>query len=131
MTFTAAGESHVLEHLPEGSNYYTPLASQTGARLSADSPVGLTITFLSMDLGAFQYPLELPSRPQGGLPAGNVGFSYTDADGREWAGPGRILVESFEGGVLVARFEEVRLPHVDREHPEITLSGGEVRAAIR
>ena len=60
-----------------------------------------------------------------------VGFIYSDPEGVEWAGPGRIHVESFgNDGIVQGTFDQVTLPQVDNERPEITLTGGSFRARI-
>ena len=53
------------------------------------------------------------------------------ADGTEWAGPGRIHVESFsEDGRLVATFDEVTLPHTKGIEPDLTLSNGRLETTL-
>jgi hypothetical protein len=132
VTFTVDGRSLAFDHLPAGASYYTPLASALSAKPGPDSPETLTIIFMSMDLRALEYPAELPDRDRfPAMAAATIGFGYIDATGQEWAGPGRIHVESFDGSTLVARFSNVSLPHTDKARPDIVLGDGEVRAALR
>ena len=61
----------------------------------------------------------------------SVGFTYTDADGNEWAGPATVQVESLSrDGVLHGTFDGVKLPATDKERPEITLGNGSFRVRI-
>jgi hypothetical protein len=131
VAFTVNGESRTFEHLPADHNRYTPLASTITARPSDGAREQLSITFLSIDLKKQQYPTQLP--PARGRGAGanplaamaNVGLSYIDAGGREWAGPGQVRVDLFgPDGIIVGTFADVTLPHTDKSLPEITLTDG-------
>jgi len=60
----------------------------------------------------------------------SVGFGYINTDGVEWAGPGKIWIESMEGGLLQGSFDQVLLPHTEQELPAVTLNGGVFRVRI-
>lgn len=61
----------------------------------------------------------------------SVGFGYIDEQGREWAGPGQINIESFgSDGVLEGTFADVSLPHTDKQLPNVNLANGHVIAQI-
>jgi len=133
ITFAVDGQPFAFDHLPADLNYHAPVASSAGAKPDATSPQVLRVVFLSVDLKALEYPIELPPRERRtpALAATVVGFSYIDAAGQEWAGPGTVLIESFDGaGRLVLTFDDVRLPHTDKARPDITLTRGEVRAVL-
>ena len=134
VSFSVDGQGRTFEHLPSGNNVYTPVSSSILARPSADAVEQLTITFLSMNLRSMSFPAELPlPRDPGNVMSAmaNVGFSYTSAGGDEWAGPGRIRVESFASdGVVAGSFTGVSLPHTDKQAPDVTLTDGTFRARI-
>jgi len=133
ITFAVDGQPFQFDHLPADLNYHTPVASSAGAKPHAESPEVLRVIFLNVDLKALEYPTELPPRERRGTAtaAAMVGFSYIDADGQEWAGPGTVFIESFDGvGRLVLTFDEVSLPHTDKARPDITLTRGEIRAVL-
>ena len=137
MTFTVDGSPKTFEHLPESGSYYSSLASSIRAHPESGSTESLTINFMSIDLKAHTYPGELPAPKDPGQPMSpsaamaSVGSSYVDPEGLEWAGPGKVRVESFgNDGVIRGTFDDVSLPHTDKEHPNITLSGGVFSARI-
>ena len=80
---------------------------------------------------------ELP-RPKGsGTPfdpmaaMAGVGLSYRMEDGQEWAGPGRVRIDRFGAdGVIAGSFTGLRLPHTDRQLPDVTLTDGTFHARI-
>lgn len=60
-----------------------------------------------------------------------VGFSYRTEDGVEWAGPGKVWIGRFgRDGVIVGSFDDVSLPHTEKQLPNITLTAGTFRAPI-
>lgn len=136
-SFSIDGKVLRFEALPEGHNYYTSMASQVTARPRVDAVEQLTITFMSLDLRQLEYPAELP-RPKGSgtqldpmAAMAGVGLSYRTEDGREWAGPGRVRIDRFGGdGVIVGSFTDVRLPHTDRQLPDVTITDGRFHARI-
>jgi hypothetical protein len=133
ITFAFDGQPFQFHHLPADLNYHTSVASSAGAKPHPESSEVLRLIFLSVDLKALEYPTELPPRERRApaTAAAMVGFSYIDASGQEWAGPGTVLMESFDGaGRLVLTFDGVRLPHTDKARPDITLTRGEVRAVL-
>lgn len=137
VTFTVAGNEKSFDHLPESGSTYMRLASTIVAHPAAGSTEMFTINFMAIDLKEQTYPAELPapkdfSEPMSATAAmAAVGFGYVDADGVEWAGPGKIRVESFDSdGVVQGTFDQVTLPHTDNEHPDVTLTGGTFRARI-
>jgi hypothetical protein len=124
-----------LDFLPADESYYGKLSSAVVARRGRGEPEQLVVTFLGTNLREHAIPGEFPPEGAGtsiSTAMQSVGFSYTDPNDDEWAGPGRIYVESFsDAGVLTATFDAVTLPHTDDERPDITLSGGRLRAALR
>ncbi len=135
--FAVNGESRSFDHLPEGDNKYTPLASTITARPSDGAREQLSITVLSIDLKKQQYPTQLPPARGSGpglnplAAMANVGLSYIDASGREWAGPGRVRVDQFgSDGIIVGAFTDVRLPHTDKSLPDVMLTDGTFRVRI-
>lgn len=131
------GAEKSFDYLPESGSMYTKLSSSIAAHPESGSKEMLTITFFSIDLKEHEYPADLPLPKNAGKPMSpmaamaSVGFSYIDADGVEWAGPGKVRVESFDGtGVIQGTFDQVTLPHTDKEHPDITLTAGTFRARI-
>lgn len=133
-SFEVDGEGRDFGFLPADENYYGRMSSGVVAKPKAGASEQLRITFLSMDLRSQEIPGELPPADAGTTIANAmqmVGFSYMDAAGHEWAGPGRIYIESFgDDGTLVARFSSVSLPHTDDERPAITLANGSVTAKL-
>ena len=133
ISFAVDGQPFQFHHLPADLNYHTSVASSAGAKPHPESSEVLRVIFLSVDLKALEYPTELPPRERRApaTAAAMVGFSYIDDSGQEWAGPGTVLIESFDGaGRLVLTFDGVRLPHTDKARPDITLTRGEVRAVL-
>lgn len=131
------GAEMTFDHVLADHTYYSRLASQITASASEDADTRLQITFLSMDLNKIDFPADLPprrdsARPMDPMMAGaTVGFSYIDAAGTEWAGPGRIHVESYDSdGVISGRFSDVSLPHTDKTLPNALLTNGQYRARI-
>lgn len=137
LAFTVDSSEKSFDFLPASANSYTPLASTLRAHPVAGSTESIAISFMSIDLKKLELPTDLPpvkdpSKPMDPLSAmATVGFGYVDAEGVEWAGPGKLRVESFGAdGVVVGTFDQVTLPHTDKEHPDITLTGGTFRARI-
>jgi hypothetical protein len=137
VSFTVEGRERRFDSLPDGHNNYTPLASTMMARPSDDASEQLMITFGSMDLKRLEYPIELPRPRTAGQPfdplaaMAMVGFSYRDETGREWAGPGRIHLESFgRDGVVTGTFTNVSLPHKGKKLANITLADGTFKARL-
>ena len=137
ITFAVDGEEKNLEYLPESVIVYTPLASSIRAHSEAGSTESLAIHFMAIDLKKLTYPTDLPlpkdpSKPMDPMAAmASVGFGYFNAEGAEWAGPGKIQIESFgNDGVIRGTFDQVSLPHTDDEHPNIELTDGSFSARI-
>ncbi|UCF38247.1 MAG: hypothetical protein JSU96_05190 [Acidobacteriota bacterium] len=137
VTFMVEGNRMTFEHLPKASNVYSALASTIRAHQNAGSEETLSITFMSIDLKKHTYPTDLPVPKTPGQPMdpmsamASVGFSYTNSDGVEWAGPGKLRVEAFgSDGVVQGTFDNVSLPHTEKTEPNITLSGGKFSARI-
>lgn len=60
-----------------------------------------------------------------------VGSGYIDANRTEWAGPGKIGVESFESdGIVTGSFSDVSIPHTQKELPDAVLADGTFRVRI-
>ena len=137
VSFTVDARPKRFDSLPAGHSTYTPLGSTVLARPSNDATEQLTITFGSMDLKKLTYPIDLPRPRTAGQPfdpltaMAMVGFSYRDESGVEWAGPGRIRLESFgRDGVVAGTFTNVSLPHTGKKLPNITLGDGTFTARI-
>lgn len=137
VTFAVDGNEKGFEYLPESGSVYNPLASTIRAHLETGSTESLAIHFMSIDLKQLTYPAELPlpkdpSKPMSPMAAmASVGFDYIDAEGVEWAGPGKIQIESFDNnGTIRGSFDQVKLPHTDKEHHDITLTNGSFSARI-
>lgn len=137
VTFKVDGRTKRFTNLPAGGNTYLPLAATIKARPAAGATEELGINFILMDLRKFDYPIVLPVSKAAANPTNpmaamaSVGFIYVDDQGKEWAGPGRIQVDSFgTDGVLAGTFSEISLPHTDGELPDVVLTDGNVRAQI-
>ena len=137
VSFVVNGNEKSFEYLPKSASLYNPLASTLRAHPESGSTESLAIHFMSVDLKKLDFPADLPapkdlSQPMDPMAAmANVGFGYIDPDGVEWAGPGKLRVDSFGAdGVIEGTFDQVTLPHTDKEHPDITLTGGTFRARI-
>ncbi|HVS13694.1 MAG TPA: hypothetical protein VMV46_07210 [Thermoanaerobaculia bacterium] len=137
LRFTVDGAERTFDYLPDSENVYVRLSSIVRAQPEPGSTEALQITFLSLDLKGHTYPAELPPPKditQNLTPAqamATVGFSYVDPNGDEWAGPGKIRIESFDNdGVLRGSFDQVEIPHTDGAKPEVTLGAGSFRAKI-
>jgi hypothetical protein len=135
--FAVDGRAMRFDALPSGHNYYTPMASQVTARPRVDAAEQLSITFAAMDLLKLDFPAEvprprMPSTPLDPLSSmAGVGFSYRTEDGVEWAGPGRVHIDRFgRDGVIEGRFDDVSLPHTEKQLPNLTLTAGSFRARI-
>ena len=83
------------------------------------------------------YPVDLPLVRKPGqaidprMAMARVGFSYRDETGREWAGSGRIRLDSFgRDGVVSGTFTGVSLPHTGKSLPNVTLDRGSFRVRI-
>ena len=138
VTFTIDGEEKRFAYLPKSGNHYSPLASSVMAKASTESNETLTITFMAIDLTKLSYPIELPLPKTVGqnvdpmAAMANVGFNYIDKAGTEWAGPGKVIVESFSAdGQIAGTFTNVSVPHTDKELPNVILMNGSFRAQIR
>jgi len=136
-SFTVDTRPKRFDSMPDDHNNYTPLASTLMARPSGGPGEQLMITFGSMDLKKLTYPVELPRPRKAGqafdplTAMAMVGFSYRDETGREWAGPGRIRLESFgRDGVVTGTFSGVSLPHTEKKLPNITLTDGAFKARL-
>lgn len=134
VSFRVDGELIELDFLPSDANLYMKVVSTVVAKRGPGEPEQLTVSFVSTDLRAHDIPGEFPPAGAGSsiqTAMQSVGFSYTDPTGKEWAGPGRVHVESFDDdGVLTATFNDVTLPHTDKELPDITLTDGRIRATL-
>lgn len=134
VSFRVDGELIELDFLPADANLYMKVASSVVAKRGPGEPEQLTVSFISTDLRAHDIPGEFPPAGAGSsvqTAMQLVGFSYTDPTGEEWAGPARVHVESFDDdGVLTATFDDVTLPHTDKELPDITLTDGRIRATL-
>lgn len=135
--FSVGGQAKHYEYLPADHNYYNRMGCRIAARPAAGATEQLAVTLLGIDLGAFDFPVELPppraARPKGNPLAAmaNVGFSYVDASGQEWAGPGKLLVEAFGAdGVLEGRFSAVSIPHTGKRLSNIVLDQGRFRVRL-
>lgn len=136
--FEIDGTEYRFEHVSEADSYYARIASQLQARPAAGSTERLHVTFLQVDLKQLDYPIALPpgerdlSNPMDVTgPMATIGFGFIDSEGQEWAGPGRIHLEAFDNeGTLQGTFDDVTLPHVDDELPDITLENGTFRGRI-
>lgn len=136
ISFSVDGEAKTFGYAPEDENKYVKLASTVVAQPAAGSTERLAITFLSLDLKSFEFPMDLPaprdpSSPNPMAAMANVGFSYTAPDGSEWAGPGKIHVESLDSeGVLSGTFNDVTLPDTDKQKPNAVLNSGSFRVKL-
>jgi len=137
VAFEVDGKAKRFDNLVPTENYYTPAASQIKAK-STSSGAQLRITFFSMDLKKLSYPVDLPQPRNVHKPMdpaslmASVGFSYVDDQGREWAGPGKIHIESLgPDGTIEATFDGVSIPHTEEKRPNIVLDHGTVHAKIR
>lgn len=137
VAFSLGGEAKRYEYLSADHSYYNRLGSRIAAKPAAGATEQLSVTLLGIDLGAFDFPVELPpprvARPKGNPLAAmaSVGFSYVDASGQEWAGPGRLLVESFgPDGLLEARFYAVSIPHTGKRLSNIVLDQGRLHVRL-
>lgn len=138
VALTIEGEEKRLDYLPASGNHYSPLASSVMAKASAESNDSLTITFMAIDLAKLNYPIELPLPKAVGqnvdpmAAMASVGFVYIDKAGTEWAGPGKVSVESFSAdGQIAGTFTNVSVPHTDKELPHVILMNGSFRAQIK
>lgn len=133
VTFSIDGQTYAFDHIVVDETYSMSAASSLVAKPDAGATERFGLTVVGMDLDDYDYPTELPPEDAGtSIRAAMmmIGFSFTGAEGEEWAGPGSLRVESFDDGVLVATFGEVILPHTDDELPDVTLAGGEIRAQL-
>ncbi len=137
VAFTADGEEMSFDYLPESEVRYHHLGSSIWAYPEAGSTESFAIHFMSIDLKTLTYPTDLPlpkdpSQPFDPMAAmASVGFGYINAEGVEWAGPGKIQIESFGAdGVMRGSFDQVSLPHTDNELPNITVTGGNFHVRI-
>lgn len=138
VAFMIEGEEKRFDYLPKSGNHYSPFASSVMAKASAESDETVTITFMAIDLTKLNYPIELPLPKTVGqnvdpmAAMASVGFIYIDKAGTEWAGPGKITLESFStDGQIAGTFTNVSVPHTDKELPNVSLMNGSFRAQIR
>lgn len=138
VAFTIEGEEKRFDYLPASGNHYSPLASSVMARAGAESNETLTISFMAIDLTKLDFPLELPLPKTIGQSVdpmaamANVGFGYVDPAGTEWAGPGKVYVETFSAdGRIAGTFTNVSVPHTDKELPNAILMNGTFSARIK
>jgi len=131
------GTTVTFDNVLADHTYSTGLASQIMATTAAQPNPRFRITFASLSLRNFDYPAELPppkdfSKPMDPMLAGAmVGFGYIDADGTEWAGPGKIRVESFKSdGIITGSFSDVSIPHTQKELPDAVLTDGTFRVRL-
>lgn len=130
VSFEVDGQAYDFGHIVADESYSIGVGAAVWAKPdpSATEQFGLTVT--GMDLDDFEYPATLPPEEAGTsirTAMMMVGFSFTNADGEEWAGPGSLTVESFDDDVLVATFGETTLPHTDDELPDVTIGAGRIR----
>lgn len=137
VSFVVRGEPKRFEYLPRAHNHYSPLASRMAARPSAGATEQWVITLLTVDLKNLAYPIALPPSRDPSQPAdpaaamASVGFGYTDVDGNEWAGPGRIRLESLApDGTLSGSFTQLSLPHTEKTLPHLEVSEGRFQAKL-
>lgn len=137
VSFAVDGNDRHFEHLPQAECFFTMVASSIRAYPDPDTTETLAIHFTSMNLKKLTFPADLPlprdtSKPMDPMTYGAaVGFGYTDAEGEEWAGTGRAHVDGFSNdGVIHGTFDQVTLPCLDRERPDITITGGTFSARI-
>lgn len=137
ITVSINGAEKTFDKILTDHTYYTRLASQLTAEASGETNTRLQITFATINLREVDYPGDLPppkdfTKPMDPMTAGvMIGFSYTDMDGTEWAGPGKIHVESYESdGVISGSFADVSIPHTEKELPNAVLTNGEFRVRL-
>lgn len=131
--FRVDGEPQAFDWVVADETFNMGAGAALVVKPDASATEAFRVTFLSIDLRDHEYPGELPPEEAGTsiqTAMMQVGFSYTDAEGQEWAGPARIHVESFDGGILVATFDDVTLPHTDDALPAITVGEGSVRVRM-
>lgn len=129
--FSVDGVERSFEFIAADHTHYHRLGSKIHAQPSRNSQETATIIFMNVDLKAVDYPVELP------LPRGvvdpekpmmsmiTIGFGYIDREGNEWAGPGRLRLESvLADGTVSGSFTDVSLPHTEKELPNIVLQDG-------
>lgn len=133
IAFSINGQEMQFDYLAADESAFTPYASSIKARPAEDSAESLTILFLSADLSKLDYPIELPVR-QGGsnsiLQMATIGFGYIDDEGNEWAGPGKVTLDSFEAGTLTGSFGSVKLPHTEKTLADIMIGNGYFQAQL-
>lgn len=135
--FAVDGNVKSFEFIAPEHTFYNRLASKIHAQSSRDSREAATIIFTNVDLEMLDYPVELPLPREAadpGKPTMSVimiGFGYIDRDGNEWAGPGRLHLDSFlADGTVSGSFTDVSLPHTDKELPNIVLQEGRFTASL-
>lgn len=135
--FMVDGHERQFGTVPDSHNTYTPIGSTIRAWPAAGAKEQFAITVMAIDLKKLAYPLELPLVRRAGqrldpmAAMANVGFSYTDDAGQEWAGPGRVRIARFgRDGVVQGSFTGVVLPHTGKTLPPVTLNNGRYEARI-
>lgn len=135
--FTVDGTPKDFGFIAAEHTSYNRLASKIQAQPSPDSRESATIIFSNVDLKELGYPIELPlprdlrdpSKPMMAMIM--IGFAYIDQDGTEWAGPGRVRIDSFlPDGTISGTFTDISLPHTEKELPNVVLSNGRFTAAL-
>ncbi|MEX2531850.1 MAG: hypothetical protein WD960_13865 [Gemmatimonadota bacterium] len=135
VSFEVDGVPYTFDHLPADETHYLAMGSAVVAKPGPDAVEQFRLTVMAIDLADLEFPADLPPSDRGesirtAMMA--IGFGFTNAQDEEWAGPGRLLVESFDGdGVLVATFSDVELPHTDKAQPPIMLTNGRIRVRFR
>ncbi len=129
--FSVDGTQKQFELIAGDHTYFSSMASKVQLQPAADSAERFTMLFSYVNFRKLDYPVELP------LPRGTtdpkqpmaamitIGFGYTDRDGNEWAGPGRVQLEALQAdGTLSGSFTNVSLPHTGKDLPNILLEDG-------
>ena len=135
--FTVDGASKDFDFIVPEHTFYNRLASKIHAQPSRDSREAATIIFSNVDLAELDYPVDLPlprdardpSKPMMAMIM--IGFGYIDQEGTEWAGPGRVRIDSFlADGTISGSFTGVSLPHTEKQLPNIVLDDGHFTAGL-
>lgn len=129
VAFELDGEARSFDFLDPEENVYMPIASSIVAHPESGATERLSISFISFDIGAVDYPADLPAAAKDLSSRAMVGFGYIDSSGADWNGAGTLHVESLAtDGTLTATFDEIRLAGAGNS--QRTLSHGVVTARI-
>lgn len=135
--FMVDGRSKSFDFISSDHTSYSTLASKIQAQPAPGSKESITTTFLNVDLKKLDYPIELPlprdevDPRQAMMALIQVGFGYTDENGSEWAGSGRVHLDSLQpDGTLAGSFGSVSLPHTEKELPNIVLNHGDLSVRL-